>query len=148
MQYCSSSEDKDHMEEYEGTQMELSHDFLFFNGKTVEETKLWKFQAVNWWQFRSLDGRMWTSGGVIFRGEALSTQTESGRSPTSSTTKLICSGLRSNPVLRSVKPATKHMCRSKAYCTDCKKAVHTVLECTVNGPSFLGENTSHLECSG
>jgi hypothetical protein len=36
VQYCSSSEDKDNMEEYEGTQMELSHDFLF------STTKEWK----------------------------------------------------------------------------------------------------------
>lgn len=76
-----------------------------------------------------------------FRGEGLSIQTESGRSLTSSTTKLIWSGLGSNPILRSVKPATKHMCRSKAYCTDCKKAVHTVSEYKVSGPSFLGEKS-------
>jgi hypothetical protein len=42
-------------------------------------------------------------------GEGLSTQTESGRSPTLSATKLIWSGLGSNPVLRSVKPTTKHV---------------------------------------
>jgi len=44
VQYCSSSEDEDNMEEYEGTQMELSHDFSFFSDKAVEETTLWKFQ--------------------------------------------------------------------------------------------------------
>jgi hypothetical protein len=47
VQYCSSSEDEDNIEQYEGTQIALSHDFLFFNDKAEEETTLWKFQEVN-----------------------------------------------------------------------------------------------------
>jgi hypothetical protein len=35
------------MEAYDGTQIELSHDFLFSSDKAVEETTLWKFQEVN-----------------------------------------------------------------------------------------------------
>lgn len=141
-QYCSSSEDEDNMKEYWTTKMELSRDFLSFSHKAVEETTFWKFwkvklllpiQMLRW---RNVE-KWWSD----VTGEVLSTQIESGRSPTSSTTKLIRSGLGSNPVLRSVKPATKRMCRRKAYCTDCKKAVHTALEYTADGSSFLGENS-------
>ena len=44
MQCYSSSEDEDNMEEYGGTQMELSRDFSFFSDKTVDESTLWKLQ--------------------------------------------------------------------------------------------------------
>jgi hypothetical protein len=36
VQYCSSSEEGDNVEEYEESQKGLSHDFLFFKDKAVE----------------------------------------------------------------------------------------------------------------